>query len=242
MKSGMLRVGLAACAALQIVTHLAVAADPPKSSYVKGWGKIIDPNGDCQIKADGDQVLFTVNGPHDLSVELSSPVTAPRILQEVEGDFIAQVQVSGVFRPREPSTVATRRAYTGAGLLLWLDEKNYVRLEHAAVEVDGQVYDYLGFEQRKGGKFEMAYTQLGLQADAVDIRLERRAGKLYGLVSYDRQQWVGYPPLEVELPKKLQIGVAAVSSSGAPFTPRFSDLEVYERKKPAQPVESPAEK
>lgn len=233
MKSLARNFTLAVYVALSVAACLTAADVPPKPQFIKGWGKAIDPKGDCQIKADGDQVVFSVNGAHDLSVELSTPLEAPRILQDIQGDFIAQVKVSGVLRPRAPSTIPTRRPYTGAGLLLWLDEKNYVRLERAAVEVDGQVYDYLGFEQREGGQLDMGQPQqLGLQADAVVIRLERRGTKLYGLASYDRQQWVGYPPLEIKLPEKLQVGVAAVSSSGAPFTPRFSEFEIYQRKSP----------
>lgn len=236
MKSLARNFTLAVSVTLSMAACLAAADVPPKPQFIKGWGKAIDPKGDCQIKADGDQVVFSVNGAHDLSVELSTPLDAPRVLQDIQGDFIAQVKVSGVLRPRAPSTIPTRRPYTGAGLLLWLDEKNYVRLERAAMEADGQVYDYLSFEQRKDGQLDMGQPQqLGLQADAVVIRLERRGGKLYGLASYDRQQWVGYPPLEVKLPEKLQLGVAAVSSSGAPFTPRFSEFEVYHRKSPMPP-------
>lgn len=230
--------GWAALVSIVMAAGVVAADDPPKPSVIKSWGKIVDPDGDCQIKAEGDQVLFKVDGAHDLSVELRKPVNAPRVMQEIRGDFIAQVRVAGVFRPRQPSTVDMRRPYTGAGLLLWLDDKNYIRLEHAAVEADGQVYDYLAFEQRKNGAFEMAYTQLGLQGDAVELRLERRGRKLYGLVSYDHQQWIGYPPLEVELPSALQVGVAAVSSSGASFAPRFSEFEVYQRKTQATEKES----
>lgn len=216
--------------AVLIAGAAASAADDellPKS--IKRWGRIIDPKGDCSVEEQDGAVSMTVIGRHDLSIELAERMDAPRVMREIEGDFIAMVKVEGGFRATGPSTIDTRRPYLGAGLLLWQDQKNYVRLEHASVDVDGQVFDYLGFEERKNGQPNVAYNQLRLKGDTVRLRLERRNGKLYSAAAYEAEQWGGYLPLQIELPAKVQIGVAAVSSSALPFVAQFSEFEVYRR-------------
>lgn len=119
-----------------------------------------------------------------------------------------------------------------SGLLLWQNEKNYVRFERAAVDVDGETFSYLSFEERKNGEVNVSYAQIPLTNDPVRLRLERRNGKLYVAAAYDVQKWAGYPALQVELPAKVRIGVAAISSSAVPFLPEFSEFEVYQRAKP----------
>jgi regulation of enolase protein 1 (concanavalin A-like superfamily) len=194
---------------------------------ISGWGQLIDLDGDCTVKADDERVLFTVIGWHDLSDDL--PKNAPRILEEVEGDFVVFVKVGGAFKPVGPSTLATRRPYNGAGLLIWQDDKNYVRLERAAVEVNGQTPEYLNFQQHTDGAVRMARIELGLKPEPVHIRLERRNGRLHAAASYDSRLWNGYPPVDVRLPGKLQLGVAAISTSATAFTPEFEEFEVYRR-------------
>jgi regulation of enolase protein 1 (concanavalin A-like superfamily) len=219
-------------ATIFMLVGMAKADDAPLGKSIKGWGKIIDPKGDCSLEEKDGTVTMTVVGRHDLSIELDRPMDAPRVMRELEGDFIAMVKVEGAFGPMGPSTVPERRPYVGAGLLLWQDEKNYVRLEHASVDTDGQVFDYLSFEQRRNGETAVAYSQFGLKKDPVRLRLERRNGKVYGAASYDSLQWVSYLPLQLEMPAKLQIGVAAISSSAVPFIPSFSEFEVYKRVTP----------
>jgi regulation of enolase protein 1 (concanavalin A-like superfamily) len=237
------------CLALAIVLAIGAGAgaddppladDPLLTKSIKGWGKVIDPKGDCQVEEKDGTVTMTVAGRHDLSVELNRPMDAPRVMREVEGDFITMVKVAGAFAPTGPSTIPNRRPYLGAGLLVWQDVKNYVRLERASVDVDGQVFEYLSFEQRKNGETAVAYSQMRLKSDPLRIRLERRNGKLYGAASYDGLQWASYLPLQIDLPAKVQVGVAAISSSATPFIPDFSELEIYKRVTPAP--EQPAEK
>ena len=69
------------------------AADTP-------WGKIIDPEGDCKLTFEADKLDCSIPGKdHALSSEVHR-TTAPRVLQEVTGDFSVQVKVSGITLPR----------------------------------------------------------------------------------------------------------------------------------------------
>ena len=53
------------------------------------WGSPFDPTGDCSISESGGTLVITVpGGIHDMSgVRDDRNRTAPRVLQEVEGDF-----------------------------------------------------------------------------------------------------------------------------------------------------------
>src|SRR5262249_17305731 len=99
---------------------------PVKAKVVRsleGWGELTDPDGDCTIGADRGKLTITVPGtPHNLTGPAGN-TSAPRILRPVTGDFPAQVKVTGDFQPGHP------KGFNGAGLLLWADNANYVRLE-----------------------------------------------------------------------------------------------------------------
>ena len=76
--------------------------------------------------------MVTIPGTvHDLSSEFPGwlSMRAPRVLQEVEGDFVVQVKVSGEFAPRSEPAIPGFSAWIGTGLLLWDGDKNFLRLE-----------------------------------------------------------------------------------------------------------------
>lgn len=216
-------------ATLCINGGIAAADDVVLPKSIKGWGTVVDPKGDCSVEEKDGTLSMTIVGRHDLSSELAQGMDAPRVLRDIQGDFIAMVKVGGSSGATGPSTVPSRRPFMGAGLLLWRDEKNYVRFERASVDVDGQAFSYLSFEERRNGELNVAYSQLPLMGEAVRLRLERRNGKIYAAAAYDAEQWAGYPALQIELPAKVQIGVAAITSSAVPFVPEFSEFEVYQR-------------
>lgn len=197
-----------------------------------GWGALVDPDGDCAARVENGRLAFTISGRHDVSDDVQGIMNAPRVMQEIEGDFVALVKVGGEFKPVGPSTSDIHLPYNGGGLFFWHDKRNYLRLERAAVEVNGQIVEYLNLQRQKGGRIETNRFELRLKRESVQLRLERRNGRLYASATYDHQIWQGYQPLDVELPRKLQIGVAAISTSATPFTPEFSEFELYRRAAP----------
>src|SRR5688572_24686505 len=111
-------------------------ADAGAAKTVKGWGEAIDPAGDCKFEQKDGKLTIIVPGsaePHDLSAELKSS-TAPRVFTPLNGDFDMQVKVEGEFQPGGESTQAGRTGYTGAGLVVFADAENYVRLERATLQ------------------------------------------------------------------------------------------------------------
>jgi regulation of enolase protein 1 (concanavalin A-like superfamily) len=204
-------------------------AGPPRS--VDGWGEVGDPAGDCQIRLDKKKLTIAIPGTkHDLSAELGD-VTAPRVLREIEGDFIAQLKVAGNVSHAGQALVDRYLPYHGAGLLLLVDGRTYVRFERAAIaRPDGGGAHYANFEARKEGRRASASTARLPDVDTY-LRLERRGGQLIASVSEDGLRWAPLKPISVELPRRVKLGVVAVNTSSDPFKAEFSEWDVFIKEK-----------
>jgi hypothetical protein len=109
-----------------LLVSLALSQDN-QPQVLKGWGVVVDPDRDCRIGLEGERLTITVPPKrHDLSIEVGD-VNAPRVLQEIKGDFIAQLKILGKVRHTGDPTSAHFRAYHGAGLLLWQDERTTIQ-------------------------------------------------------------------------------------------------------------------
>lgn len=205
---------------------LATVGAEPKQ--IEGWGKFLDPDGDCSSMMQAGKLTIRVPGtPHDLSAELRR-MNAPRVLREVKGDFAVEVKVGGKFAPSE-GTIPERTPYQGAGLLLMKDDRTYVTLVRAVLVRDGERQHYANFEQRVDGEL----LRFGIPADfQIDdsretvLRLERRGDKVLGSVSQEAGKWHELPPKQIKLPEEVSVGVAAVNASADEFSPRFADFKV----------------
>lgn len=199
---------------------------------VEGWRWIVDPNRDCRIHPDGDRLTIEVPGTlHDLSAE-AGDMSAPRVLREIEGDFIAQVKVGGKLTHWGDRTSQKFYAYHGGGLLLWQDERNYVRLERAALHREDGVVQYANFELRKDGE-RFGSPPVRLPDQDFYLRVERRGGRVCGAVSPDGGQWHYLNPLPVTFPGRIELGVAAINTSTDRLEVTFTEREVY-KKEPEQ--------
>ncbi len=161
---------------------------------------------------------------HDLSIELGQ-MTAPRALEPVSGDFDYQVQVSNVNGPQGPSLQAKRVAFVGAGILVWRDKQNYIRLERAALGQGGSPQVYANWEQRVSG----AATRMGssndhrLTSNETWLRVRRRGDRIEGAVSEDGATWFDLPALRVDWPQDVQIGIAAVNNTPVGYDANFKE-------------------
>ena len=202
-------------------------------AIINGWGRQVDPDEDCTFTVDNGSLLIGVPGtPHDLSAELNR-MNAPRVLQEVTGDFAIEVRVSGEFSPGE-ANIAGRTSYNGAGLLVMQDERTYIRLERAVLVRDGATQHYVNFEVRVNGQNVRFGTPADYKVDDSGdcyLRLERKGEQVAGAVRQGDDNWHLLAPKEVRLHPQLSIGVAAVNASSKPFTPSVVELRV------SQPVE-----
>ncbi len=200
-------------------------ATPAARVFLKGWGEPIDPDGDCSIDQKDGRLTIKVPGTrHGLEAETKS-LNAPRVLRDIKGDFIADLKVEGTF---EPTAGTNPRAlpYLGAGLLLWSDAGNYIRLERAAIRRNDKLLSYFLFEERSKGRPVPPGGGIALPDGPARLRLERKGDQVTAFVRGDGENWKAFPPRTVQLPAKLKVGVAAISSATDPFIVTLEDFRV----------------
>jgi len=201
-----------------------------ETRHREDWHDPIDPDGDCQFDLDRreDKIRIVVPGTaHILSAELGR-MNAPRILREVIGDFDASVRVPEAFHPAGSRTVKEYTPYHGAGILLWQDGDNYVRLEIAADLYKGKVRPYVNFELRKDGALVESKGQK-IGEGASHLRLRRRGDEIIGAFSRDGVIWTSFAPLSGKLKQRLSVGVSAINTATKALTAEFEGFIVSER-------------
>jgi hypothetical protein len=112
------------------------------------------------------------------------------------------------------------------------DEKTYIRLERAALVKCGETKRYANWELRRDGEWVLAGAESvqSLEDKATYLRLERKDEKLLAAISHDGKEWKELPPLNVELPEKLKVGVSGGGTSMDVFAPRFDQFQLRQKK------------
>ncbi|HEV3385233.1 MAG TPA: hypothetical protein VG097_10465, partial [Gemmata sp.] len=122
-----------------------------KGDELAGWGVAIDPLKECVFTAEKNRLSMKITGSgHQKMVERWN-MNAPRVMRDVEGDFTLTVKVMGDFRPGGKSTNVKAVPWDGAGIIVWSDVDNYIRLERAASNFNGKIAPYVNFEEFSGG-------------------------------------------------------------------------------------------
>ncbi len=172
------------------------------------WDKPLDPDGDCRFREDAGKLTISLPDKkvHDLVAEVGK-TNAPRLLRDVTGDFVAEVRIGGDF---------SGDSVLLAGLFLTVDDKTYLRLERGRFAGGAHCF----WELRRDGKRDAKSAIDPVPAFEGYLRLERRGSTLIGSHGTDGQNWTELTSYEIDLPLKVKIGVAAVSTSAA-FAPTF---------------------
>jgi RNA polymerase sigma factor (sigma-70 family) len=203
-----------------------------KPTNLKSWGAVTDPSGDCTFTTEKSRLVVKVpGGIHDLNPYRS--MQAPRVLKKVKGDFVAQIKVTGDFKPGEKAA-SDHSSFNGAGLLVWQDEKNYIRLErnrwYVPAEQQYACYPPL-LEYFKNGEYQDTDPDSTLDEFFKDrstwLRLERNGNKLIASYSHDGKEWTEAKEITVDLPAELSVGVAAINTSEEAFTVEFDEYKVF---------------
>lgn len=170
---------------------------------------------------------------HLLSVEAAKPeMNAPRILQDVSGEFVVRVKVAGSVTPVSGST-SQYAPYQGEGLLVWQDDRNYVRLERAAYVVGGKIKSYANFEQRKGGKLGLSKGFNGPDGPMA-LAIERRGDELHAAFRREGEDWTKLPALTGLDKTDVRVGVVAINAARNRLTAEFREFEVSHKSTPSR--------
>ena len=153
---------------------------------IKGFGTVIDPDGDCQCKEEQGKVTIIIPKTwHDLTyTDQYTKLNAPRILQDAQGDFTLEVKVN-VFELPNRTSSGGAHSFESCGLLIWQDDRNYIRMDRAAVGDPPFVW----VERFQDGK---SVSQSGGELTNKDtyLRATRKADTFTFESSVDGQDWV----------------------------------------------------
>jgi regulation of enolase protein 1 (concanavalin A-like superfamily) len=193
---------------------------------LKGWGLAIDRANDCKFTPSDKSLTISVPATlHDFGGALNN-FNAPRVMRTVDGDFSLSVKVVGEFKPGQKSTNPKSVPYIAAGLLIWSDSKNFIRLERAALLRQGNILPHVAFLEQEGGYGGAVHNEvLGLN-DVCYLKLERKGSRVFGEVSADNTTWKQLRPIDTVWQSKLKVGVHVISTSNEPFTIKFEDLDL----------------
>lgn len=207
------------------VLYIAVAVGAADTKTVRGFGALVDPVGDCTVKAEDGKTTLTVPGPNrNLSGYFPENNKAPRILRDVQGDFTVTVKVTGDFNPPKRLTV---NAFNGAGLLIGDTERNFIRVERNIwVTPDSRRLSYTPLiEHWKDGTNmtpRPGTERPFWKGKSTYLRVKRTGEDFTIGVSHDGSQWLDMDTVTAKLPNNIKVGVAAINNSDKPFTVEFS--------------------
>jgi regulation of enolase protein 1 (concanavalin A-like superfamily) len=203
-------------------------AEEEKAQTIKGWGSVVNPDGDCKVTRDKDKVTIAVPGTyHDLTfTDDVQKQNAPRILGELKGDFTVQVKVRAFPLPQANTSSSGRVSFVSAGLLIWLDDKNFVRLDRAAEGASPSPFIWV--ERFQDGK---PATQKLHRADDKDtwLRIVAKDGTLTFAYSEDGDNWTDVHTEEMKLPEKVKAGVLAINTTTKEFAPALEGFKVEKK-------------
>ena len=171
----------------------------------------IDPRADCVLTRPSEGgVQIKVPPNHQLWLP-GGDVSAPRLLRPIEGDFVLETHIAGGVEGRK-----------SGGLLVWQDERSYVRLELRAMNTqEGEVRLEVDREKR------WSYGGLGrLKCEALTLRLERRGDRFSGYCTLDGEQWFSCGYVDLWMQDPVQIGIHATAPGSSSTSTRFTDLRI----------------
>jgi regulation of enolase protein 1 (concanavalin A-like superfamily) len=169
---------------------------------------------------------ITVPGtPHVLSAEDPRlPMNAPRVVRRVRGDFTADVRVLGHLEPGRSKTTYYD-PFHGAGLIVWQDPSNYLRLERAVGFIKGRPHPYLNYELREGGRLAVSHG-ITIQDHSLFLKLRRQGQAFSAWYSRDGRRWVQLARVDATLDERVQVGVVAVNSSARTLSAELERFSV----------------
>jgi tetratricopeptide (TPR) repeat protein len=157
----------------------------------------VNPRGDSSYSLSSEASWLELRAASGSDMH-GSNFDAPRLLQEISGDFAAEVKMKRVSDDL-PSV---------SGLLVWKDEENYIRFERGMNLKD---------EISLAGNVQGEYDHFGrgmLASDIVYLRLERIGDRFSAYCSSDGENWMTCGEVSFPAEDPIQIGIHAIGGIG----------------------------
>ncbi|MCW4022948.1 MAG: DUF1349 domain-containing protein [Candidatus Bathyarchaeota archaeon] len=190
-----------------IVDVQRIAGDEFNSKTLSSDWSVVDPTESSTFELNSKSGYLTISTTASSDVDLMGGVNfnAPRILQSVEGDFTVETKIWAV----------TTDNIQSAGIVLWIDENNFLRLERAQ-RYDNQEILFIGTID---GDWSMSSAESSNPGEVLQIttinptflKLERKDNVFYGYYSKDGQNWNLITSIELDVENSTQIGLYVVN-------------------------------
>jgi regulation of enolase protein 1 (concanavalin A-like superfamily) len=215
--------GLAAAAAGGLLAAPAPFPRPTRERgpWFDGWDRPIDPRGDCQFNRKGDRLTITVPGKgHEFDVE-NGRLTAPRLLREVEGDFIVQVRLA--------TDHLTRVSH--AGLVLMSERRGAMLGLGIRLRDDSTLHVWqASFFDLGGNACTTTRDFIDLPGKACLLGLERSGQTILIRGNPDGKGWKTWDKSDLHplarLPRRVKVGVFVEVRSPSTFQAVFDDFKL----------------
>jgi hypothetical protein len=186
----------------------------------------VDPLGDCRFHRKGERLTITVPGQGHALDQDGVRHNAPRLLRDVEGDFVAQVRVAGNFEP------AVEEGARRAGFIL-VDGTGLV----TAVRYGGNDTPLAGDVIIPPLRVQLLHPKSWVPqyshaaGPSVDkpayLRLERRGNLLVMTFSEDGKKWSPWESRpNCKFPRKVKVGVVAEATAPGTFKATFDHFKL----------------
>lgn len=185
----------------KVEKNIEVSFEP--SGFPSDW-KWIDPEfRDNPTKYETKSGILSINLPSGKDL-FGETRTAPRLLKSISGDFEIETKVK--FDPND--------RYQGAGLLVFRNDTNYIRLERGFGGVGGGE-NGIRFDKREDEVYEPIATQEKFPTDAKTVELKmRRVGKEFtAFWRVPAGEWKEVGKYSSSYPETVQVGLIACNTA-----------------------------
>ena len=223
-----------------------LATEPDRPRTVPKWS--------CEVNvAEGVKIKHHLGGS---TIELPAGVAmvnapqfklfnAPSALVRVDGEFVAVVEISNEFDPGGTaiSTPTGRRfpiTFQGAGLLIWQDEKNFIRLERCKGSDGGiGLIHRVLVEIYKDGRAVGIFYSKGIPEKPVILAAHRKGTTMQFMFAEPPGRLTVFKELALDFNPSILVGISASNLSKQPLTAKFDKFSLRGaggQDVPAQPL------
>jgi len=168
---------------------------------------VIDPAGGStfSLTAHRGWLRISTTSPPDRDLLGTINVNAPRILQLVSGNFTIETKISSVMDQNDE----------GAGLLVWMDSSNYLRLDRMSRTIGGPVQQQTFLCGTVNGGFPIpGETKVVLQSslNPTYLRLVKSGNVYSAFYSSNGKSWTHVADVTFAMGNQLQVGIDIITA------------------------------
>ena len=171
----------------------------------------VDPNADATQSVAARAGYLRMAAPTGNDLYPVTNYNAPRLLQRVAGDFAIETHIE----------VAPAFRYQGAGLLIWQDDNNFLRLERGYGGVDDiNGTSGVRFDKEENGVYDAVTptSQRPTTVTNLELKIQRNGNRFMAWWREPGEAWEYVGGTDVELNAELSVGLTLIAAGAVPQT------------------------